>query len=98
MGLLFGFVCALVCLLLCWCVCSSGCLFVCLLVCWFVRLFVCSFVCLFVRVCVCVFVSLVGWLYAKRLPKTHIVGKTSRDFNVAKGAGKEDKSHSPTGN
>jgi hypothetical protein len=88
-------------LFVCCFVCAFVRLVVCLFVCWFVGscvcLFVCSFVCLFVRVCVCVFVSLVGWLYAKRLPKTHIVGKTSRDFNVAKGAGKEEKSHSPTG-
>ena len=77
------------------------CLCVCLFVCWFVGscvcLFVCSFVCLSVCSFVCFFVSLVGCLYAKRLPKTHIVGKTSRDFDVAKGAEKDDKSHSPTG-
>ena len=109
MGPLFGFACVLVCLLLCLCVRSSGglfvrwfvCVFVCLFVCWFVGscvcLFVCSFVCLSVCSFVCFFVSLVGCLYAKRLPKTHIVGKTSRDFDVAKGAEKEDKSHSPTG-
>jgi hypothetical protein len=93
MGLLFGFVCALVCSLLCLCVCLFGCLFVCWLVCWFVRLFVCSFVCLFVRscVCVCVFVSLVGWLYAKRLPKTHIVRENVEGFQCRKGSWKRRK-------
>ena len=99
MGPLFGFVCVLVCVLLCLCVCLFVGLFVCWFVCWCVGSFVCLFVRLFVRlfVClfVCFFVSLVGCLYAKRLPKTHIVGKTSRDFDVAKGAEKEDKSHSP---
>ncbi len=90
MGLLFGFVCALVGLLLCLCGCSSGCLFVCLLVSWFVRLFVCSFVCSFVcvRLCVCFF----GWLVVrKRLPKTHIVRENVEGFQCRKGSWKRRK-------
>ena len=88
-------VCLCACLFVALFVCLFVWLFVCLFVGLLVRAFVCLFVCLFVRscvcVCVCVFVSLVGWLYAKRLPKTHIVRENVEGFQCRKGSWKRRK-------